>query len=110
MAELLMRDTPYDGLTEEWSYDHTANTVTVLRRQEIDPILEAVKREHNETGGHMIDGIGRHIGTIPLTVIQDYCQERGIPWEAMAYGNDYNDELKALCRSHTKLSPSGGKI
>jgi hypothetical protein len=110
MDRLLDIDQPYDGLTESWHYDDATHTVTVRRTQEIDPILEAVKREHNETGGHLIDGIGRHIGTIPLTVLQDHCQRRGIPWERMAYGNEYNDELKALCREHTKLSPSGGRI
>ena len=99
-----------DGVQESWHYDHVHHTVTIRRTQEVDPIIDAVAREHNETGGHLIDGIGRHIGTLPLTVVQDYAQKRGIPWEALAYGNEYNDELKALCRSHTKLSPSGGKI
>ncbi len=98
------------GVDESWHYDHISNTVTIRRSEEVDPVLEAVKREHNETGGHLIEGIGRHVGSIPITVIQDYCQNRGIPWEAMAYGNDYNNELKALIRDHTKLSPSGGRV
>lgn len=109
MTELLTVDRPSDDMVEEWHYDHANNTVTIVRRQEVDPIIEKVAQIQS-AGGHQVDGLGNFVGEIPITVIQDWAQRRGIPWEAMAYGNAYNDELIALIKEYTKLSPSGGKV
>lgn len=109
MERILTQDDAL-GVREHFGYDDASDTVTVRRTQDVEGVLDAVHAEHVETGGNMIDGVGRKVGEIPMVVLIDYCAARGIPWERMAYGSEYDDELKRLIRTYTKLSPSGGRI
>lgn len=84
-------------------------SVAVTRHQDVSGIIDAIHAEHMETGGNVVEGVGRHLGDLPLTVLMHYCGLRGIRWEAVAYTNDHNDVLKDCLKEYQKFCVTGGK-
>ena len=85
-------------------------TVYMRRSQDVEEILKAVHREKMETNGHMVEGMGRHIGEIPVTLLDEYCNKRGIRWESVVYGNDLNHVLKDFLREFPKFRTTDAKF
>ena len=78
-------------------------TVYMRRSQDVEEILKAVHREKMETNGHKVEGLGRHIGEIPVVMLIDYCQAKGIKWETVVYGVGMDHVLKDFLRDFPKF-------
>lgn len=95
-------------LGEHWEGDvrvrwHDNNDQIVIERsQDAQSVIDAVAAT-NAAGAPTIDGLGKPVAEIPLTVLIDWCTLRGIPWEKMAYGSEYDAEFKQLAAEHSKL-------
>ncbi len=109
MADRIYTDIA-NGVKTEWAYDNADDEVIVRRTQDVDDVLRAVHREHMETGGNVVEAVGRHIGDVPLVPLMDYCAKIGVRWEAVVYGNDYNHVLKDFLRENPRFSTTGGKF
>lgn len=82
-------------------YDNNGE-IAVERSQDAQNVVAAVAAT-NSAGAPTIDGLGKPVAEIPMVVLIDWCAKRGIPWEKMAYSNEYDVEFKQLAAEHTKL-------
>lgn len=99
-----------NGVTEEFHYDHTDDTVGVKYSQDVEGVLKAVAAKRLE-GVKPIDGMGYLIGEIPYTVAIEYAKQRGIhPWTKLIYQPEYHDEMRKLCMMNPALNPSGKAV
>ena len=85
-------------------------TVSVRRMQDVEEILKSVHREKMETNGHMVEGMGRHIGEIPITLLIDYCQNKGIRWETVVYGEGMGHVLKDFLRDNAAFRTTDARF
>ena len=86
-----------------WYGDDATNEVTIERTQDPTQTIEMVAAV-NADGAPTIDGLGKPIGEIPVTLAMEWAGNRGIPWEKLLYSNDYDAELRAFLREHNKLA------
>ncbi len=91
-----------NDVTETFAID-TDGTVAVRRSQDVEPIIDAVARA-NLHGVREIDGLGRLIAEVPLTVGIEFCEQRGIPWEKFMYGREYDAEFKRFLADRQKFA------
>lgn len=97
-------------LGEEWEgdvrvryyADEASGEMTVERHQDAQTIVDRVAGM-NLAGVKTLDGLGKPVAEVPLVAMIEWCKARGIPWEKMAYGNDYDDEFKAFIAEHSRL-------
>ena len=92
-----------NGITETITYDPGERQVVVRRSEDITPVIDAVAKANLE-GVRDIDGLGRLVLEVPVTVAMQFCDERGIAWERFLYGNEYDAEFKRFARDHAKLA------
>ncbi|MES2781391.1 MAG: hypothetical protein V4657_01215 [Pseudomonadota bacterium] len=85
-------------------------TIGVRRSQDVEEIIKAVHREKMETNGHVVEGMGRHIGEVPITALIDYCQAKGIRWEQVVYGEGMNHVLKDFLRENAAFRTTDAKF
>lgn len=83
-------------------YVQQGDDLTVERHQDAQAVVDRVSGM-NSHGMKTHEGLGKPIAEIPMVVLMDYCAKRGIPWEKMAYSNDYDTEFKAMAREYAKL-------
>lgn len=86
-----------------WYGDDVSNEVIVERWQDPQKALDLVAAVNSE-GAPTIDGLGKPIAEVPITVAMKFCEERGIAWEKFLYGNDYDDQFKLFAQQHSKLA------
>lgn len=91
-----------------WYGDDVENKVTVERWQDPQAALDLVAAVNAE-GAPTIDGLGKPIAEVPVTVAMQFCEGRGIPWEKFLYGNEYDGEFKRFAAEYTKLAYSNSK-
>jgi len=98
-----------DGVSEYISYDDAAETFTIQRTADLQAVADDVAAKHSQTLGKT--ELGWHIGSIPVPLLQQYAQTRGIAnfWDLCTPA--YADELMALCQNadYRKFSPTDGK-
>lgn len=98
-----------DGILETLHFDEGENTFTIKRSQDVEAVVEDVSAKHSQTLGKTT--MGWHIGSIPLTVMAEYAQSRGIAnmWDLCK--PEYAAEMVRLCTDsdYRKFSPTGGK-
>jgi hypothetical protein len=98
-----------DGVTETLHYDEMADTFSIHRTADITAVADDVAAKHSQTLGKT--ELGWHIGAIPVSLLEQYAQMRGIanPWDLCTPA--YADELLALCTNadFRKFSPTGGR-
>lgn len=68
----------HSGWAEYLIYDEAAETFAIELVSDVEPILEANKREANDTGGYGASREWRHIANIPLIVIEIWKKRYGI--------------------------------
>jgi len=100
MAKIVHKDTA-QGVTETFAVDHDG-TVAVRRSEDVEPTIDAIARA-NVDGVSEIEGLGRLVAEIPITVGIAFCEERGIPWEKFMYTNQYDAEFKRFIAEHQKF-------
>lgn len=83
-------------------YVQHGDDLTVERHQDAEQVIDRVAGM-NAHGVKTLEGLGKPVAEIPMVVLMDYCAKRGIPWEKMAYSNDYDAEFKQLAREYEKL-------
>ena len=83
-------------------YVQQGEELTVERSQDAQAVVERVAGM-NSHGMKTLDGLGKPVAEVPLVAMMDWCAMRGIPWERMAYSNDYDKEFKQFVAEHTRL-------
>lgn len=84
-------------------YDEAADEYSVERWQNPQVTIDKVAAV-NLDGAPTIDGLGKPVGEIPVVKAQEWALKRGIPWEKLLYSNEYDDELRAFIREHSRLA------
>ncbi len=101
MAELIGQHWEGDVLVRWWG-DRATHEITVERVQDNTAVLDMVAAVNSE-GAPSVDGLGRAMIEVPVTVAMEYCQKRGIPWEKLVYSNEYDAEYKLLAAEYSRL-------
>lgn len=78
---------------------------TVFQRtQDCDPIVDRCKALHNE--GHHGTSEMRHVASIPLVIVERYCNDNGITFPEFMNGQEH---IKRLCNdpdlSYFRVAP-----
>lgn len=98
-----------DGVAETLHYDDSENTFTIKRTADVEAVAEDVAAKHSQTLGKC--DLGWHVGSIPVALMAEYAQARGIAnmWDLCTPA--YADELLRLCTDsdYRKFSPTGGR-
>lgn len=68
----------HSGWVEYLRYDETEDKFAIELVSDVEPILEANKREANDTGGYGSTREWRHIANIPLIVIEIWKKQYGV--------------------------------
>ena len=101
MAEQIVHTDKSADITETFAVD--GDQVIVRRTQDTTPIMDAVARA-NVDGVTEIPGLGRLIAEVPITVGIEFCEARGIPWEAFMYGKQYDSEFKRFLADRQRFA------
>lgn len=88
--------------------DDATHEYTVERWQDPQSTVDMVAAVNAE-GARTIDGLGKPVGEIPVVKAQEWATRRGIPWEKLLYSNEYDDELRAFLKEHSKLAYANAK-
>jgi hypothetical protein len=57
------------------------DTLVVKRTQDVDPVLRAVRAERAATGGRSKSGELMHAATLPMVVIEQYCNANNLTFQ-----------------------------
>ena len=101
MARLIGTD--YEGDVRV-SFRDDGDRIGIHYEQDIDNTLDKIAAINADGGAQANDGLGVLKYEFPITLIMQHGTERGIPWEAIAYGNDHNDEWPRMAAKWSKLS------
>lgn len=98
----------YEGdVRVRWTEDGEGN-INVARHQDAQAAVDLVAAV-NRDGAPTHDGLGKPIGEVPIVAAMDWAAQRGIPWEKLLYGNEYDSEFKAFIREHSRLAYANTK-
>ncbi|HET8730484.1 MAG TPA: hypothetical protein VFM34_05175 [Moraxellaceae bacterium] len=61
--------------------DLRGDTLVVRRTQDVDPVLRAVRAERAATGGRSKSGEMMHAATLPMVVIEQYCNANNLTFQ-----------------------------
>lgn len=86
-----------------WYGDDVTHEVTIERWQDPQAAIDMVAAV-NVDGAKTIDGLGKPIAEVPITVAMEFCEARGIPWEKFLYGNEYDEEYKRFAAEYSRLA------
>ncbi|MEN6305446.1 MAG: hypothetical protein ABFD96_22170 [Armatimonadia bacterium] len=59
----------------------SGDTLVVKRSQDVDPVLRAVREERAATGGRSRSGDMMHAASLPMIVIEQYCNANGLTFQ-----------------------------
>lgn len=59
----------------------SGDTLVVKRIQDVDPVLRAVREERAATGGRSRSGDMMHAASLPMIVIEQYCNANGLTFQ-----------------------------
>ena len=90
------------SIDERFIYDDAERQVTVHRTEDAQSVIDAVAKA-NLHGTAEVEGLGRLVAEVPLTLAMEWCQRRGIPWERFMYSNDYDAEFKRFIAAHQRI-------
>ena len=107
MARLLGESWEAD-VRVRWYADDATGDIHVERWQDPQAALDMVAAV-NSDGAKTIDGLGKPVVEVPITVAMEFCEARGIPWEKFLYGNDYDDEFKRFGQEYSRLRYENSK-
>lgn len=83
MKQLVRREyDPKTGITEEFWFDHTTDTVTIRKLQDVDATIDANKAEFNLHGtkANYQDSNGQHlVARIPMVLVEKW-KGQGFDW------------------------------
>ena len=96
MARLLGESWEAD-VRVRWYADDATGDIHVERWQDPQAALDMVAAA-NSDGAKTIDGLGKPVVEVPITVAMAVCNARGIPWEKFLYGTDDDGSLERLGR------------
>lgn len=85
-----------------WWGDDVTHEVTIERWQDAELTLNKVAAV-NLDGAPEVEGLGKAVAEIPVTVAMEYCEKRGIPWEKLLYSNEYDAEFRRFIAEYSKL-------
>jgi len=89
---------------------HTVDDNLVIEtRQDVAPILEAVKRKKEILADKPVDGLGYFVGTIPEVVVEQYMREFGVTYAEMI-GNDVHVQRILNNPDYSKFRVWEGRI
>lgn len=103
MKREIYSDVGSDGVISRTFYDDVTHEVTVERSQDVQAAVDLVSAVNSHGGAKEVEGLGRPILEIPVTVAMEWAQARGIPWEKLLYSNEYDAEFKRFAQEHTRL-------
>ena len=106
-VKLLYTDTS-DDVTEKWFYDDVTHEIHVVHEQDAQTALDSVSRLKS-----ISDGKGQtmwHVARTPVIVAKKWAEDRGIPWEAFCYTQEYEAEWNRMISEFKHLSPTSGKM
>ncbi len=93
---------------EDWEGDvrvrHVleGDALTVEHYQDAQAVVDRVAGM-NANGMKTLDGLGKPMIEVPVVAAMEWAQKRGIPWEKLLYGNEYDAEFKAFAAEHSRL-------
>lgn len=68
---------PLSGINEKFFFDHTTDTFTLTREQEVSPLLDLNLRKFNDTPDRFGSDAFHHVASIPLTLLPEL-EKQGI--------------------------------
>jgi hypothetical protein len=82
MSRRLLVDAAPDGTREIAHFDADGNLTALQWTADVEPVIEANKRAQNDgSRGWGTTREWRKVASIPVAVLMEYCQSRGIPLE-----------------------------
>jgi hypothetical protein len=101
MSEKTAFEETVGGLTQRFVLD--GDDLHVQHTSDEQSVIDAVAKA-NSHGTTEIDGLGRLVAEVPIGLAMQFCGDRGIPWEAFLYRNDYDAEFKRFLAAHKAIT------
>lgn len=76
-------DEPQDFIETRFHYDDTAQTVTIGRFQDVEPILNHNKALQNFNDGYNKSRDMRRVASIPNAIAEQWMRDDGVNWLAL---------------------------
>ncbi len=89
------------SVTEQFILE--GDDLVVRRSEDAQPVIDAVAKA-NLNGTTEIEGLGRLVAEVPITLAMEFCQGRGIPWEKFMYTGEYDAEFKRFIAEHQRIA------
>jgi len=86
------------------SWIDNGDTIGIRYSQDAQPVLDNVAAINANGGAQSNDGLGPMKYEFPMTLLMEHAIERGIPWEKLAYSNEYDGEWKIMGQKWSKLT------
>jgi hypothetical protein len=86
------------------SWIDNGDSIGIRYSQDAEPVLDNIAAINASGGAPVNDGLGVAKYEFPITLIQAHAIERGIPWEKIAYSNEYDSEWPLMARKWSKLT------
>lgn len=95
MKRLLGTDDIGGRVERYWQHQSDNGTaITVETVQDVEPILDGAKREYADAPSRFGPGTFHKVATIPFTVAEELCRQRGLPMREFMQNN--TDKARAV--------------
>lgn len=99
----LLGEETVEGITERWWYDEATEQYLVQRTGDVEREIERIAAINAAGEAPNVEGLGKAVGEVPVSVAMEYCDRRGIPWEKFLYTNEYDDEWPKIFAEYKRL-------
>lgn len=98
MTKFIIDADAQTGQFSTFQYDAAEDMYLLREGQRLDGIIDANKREFNESKARHGDGLGRKVASIPLNIFFDL-QKKGITRDRKAFARWLNDSDNRVFRT-----------
>lgn len=92
-----------NGLVQSFEIDDASGTVAVRHTQDIEPFMDHVAAVNAAGGPNDVEGLGRLMVEVPIGLAIDFCNRRGIAWEAFMAGQ-HDEEWTRVIKEYSRLA------
>ena len=99
MTKKFLADEAWDGTQTITHFDSDGNLTDVQMTNDVEPVIEENKLK--QTDGNKGYGDSRelqHIASVPVGVLMQYCQEKGIPLQHALGGREQTDIILKMIK------------
>lgn len=98
MSKFIIDHDAVSGQFSTFEYDRASDMYLLNQGQQVGGIVEANKREYNDTKARHGDGFGRKVASIPLSIFFDL-QRKGITRDRKAFAKWLNNSDNRVFRT-----------